>query len=80
MLSDASLYTVPTRTEVTRGQRRTVKVAPRLRLEVIARRHYVPRIVQAIERIPGASTYLQIIDAQIIDAQIIESVGVDATN
>ena len=80
VLSDASLYTVPTRTEVTRGQRRTVEFAPRLRLEVIAEEHYVPRIVQAIERIPGASTYLQIIDAQIIDAQIIESVGVDATN
>ena len=51
VLSEASLYTEPARTDV-RGQRRTVEFDRRLRLEVIAEEHRVPRIVQATQGSP----------------------------
>src|SRR5277367_4261005 len=66
VLSEASLYTGTGRTEVTRGQRRTVDFDSRLRLEVIAAAADVPRVVEAIRGIPGASTYLQVLDAQLM--------------
>jgi ammonium transporter, Amt family len=75
ILSEASMYTETARPEVTRGQRRMVEFDPRLRLEVIADVHDVPRVAQAIQRIPGASTYLQV-----IDAQLAESVGAGASD
>jgi len=65
VLSEASLYTQASRTEVFRGQRRVVEFEPRLRLEVTATESDVPRVVQAIQRIPGAGPYLQVIDARL---------------
>jgi ammonium transporter, Amt family len=63
VLSEANTYTESARTEVTRGQRRRVEFDPRLRLEVIAREHDVPDIIGAIQGLPGAGTYVQVIDA-----------------
>jgi ammonium transporter, Amt family len=68
VLSEASLYTRTSRTEVFRGQRRIVEFDPRLRLEVTAAEPDVQRVVQAIERIPGAATFLQVIDASLTAA------------
>jgi Amt family ammonium transporter len=68
VLSDASLYTRASRTEVFRGQRRVVEFEPRLRLEVTTAPSDLPRVVQAIQRIPGASTYLQVSDACLPEA------------
>jgi ammonium transporter len=65
VLSEASLYTQAPRTEMFRGQRRVVEFEPRLRLEVAAAESDVPQLVQAIQRIAGAGTYLQVIDAQL---------------
>jgi hypothetical protein len=62
------LYTRAPRTEVFRGQRRTIAFDPRLRLEVTAPESDVHRVVQAIEQIPGVSTYLQVIDASLAAA------------
>ena len=44
-----------------------VEFDPRLRLEVTAKESDVQRVVQAIQRIPGASTYLQVIDARLTE-------------
>ena len=63
VLSEASLYTSAPRTEVYRGQRRKVAFDPRLRLEVTVKKSDVRRVVQAIQQIPGISTYPQVIDA-----------------
>jgi ammonium transporter, Amt family len=63
VLSEASLYTQASRTEVFRGQHRVVEFEPRLRLEVTAAESDVQRVVQAIRRIHGASTYVHVIDA-----------------
>jgi|SRR5215469_9785033 len=63
VLSEASLYTQASRTEVFRGQRRVVEFEPRLRLEVTAEESDVQRVVQAIQSIPGAGTFPQVIDA-----------------
>jgi Amt family ammonium transporter len=68
VLSEASLYTSTPRTEVFRGQRRKVAFDPRLRLEVTVPESNVQRVVQAIRRIPGVSTYLQVIDASLAAA------------
>jgi ammonium transporter, Amt family len=68
VLSEASLYTQASRTEMFRGQRRVVEFDPRLRLEVTAEESDVQRVVQAIERVPGVSTYLQVIDARLTEA------------
>jgi hypothetical protein len=65
VLSEASLYTKTSRTEVFRGQRRIVEFDPRLRLEVTAAEPDVRSVVQAIERIPGAATFVQVIDASL---------------
>jgi hypothetical protein len=51
-----------------RGQRRVVEFEPRLRLEVAAAESDVPRVVQAIQRIPGVGAYLQVIDAHLPEA------------
>lgn len=68
VLSEASLYTRAPRTEVLRGQRRTVQFDPRLRLEVTVAGPDVPRVVQVIQRLPGVGTYLQVIDARLTQA------------
>jgi ammonium transporter, Amt family len=68
VLSEASLYTSTPHTEVFRGQRRKVAFDPRLRLEVTVPKSEAHRMVQAIERIPGISTYPQIIDASLAAA------------
>lgn len=68
VLSEASLYTYTPRTEVFRGQRRKIAFDPRLRLEVIVPESDVQRVVQAMQRIPGVSTYLQVIDASLAAA------------
>ena len=65
VLSEASLYTKTPHTEMFRGQRRVVEFEPRLRLEVTAAESDVPRVVQAIQGIAGAGTYLQVIDARL---------------
>jgi nitrogen regulatory protein PII len=65
VLSEASLYIHPPRTEVFRGQRRKIAFDPRLRLEVTVAESDVQRAVQAMQRVPGASTYLQVIDASL---------------
>ena len=57
------MYTGTQRTEVFRGQPRRVDFGARLRLEVLAAESDAQRVVEAIRRIPGASTYLQVIDA-----------------
>jgi len=57
------LYIGTSRTEVFRGQRRKVEFDARLRLEVLAEESDVQRVIEAIRRIPGAVTYLQVIDA-----------------
>jgi nitrogen regulatory protein PII len=62
------LYTSAPRTEVYRGQRRKVAFDPRLRLEVTVPESDVRRVVQVIDRIPGTSTYLQVIDASLTSA------------
>jgi nitrogen regulatory protein PII len=62
------LYTQASRTEVFRGQRRVVEFEPRLWLEMTAKEADVQRVVQAIERISCASTYLQVIDALLTEA------------
>jgi Amt family ammonium transporter len=72
VLSEASMYTQAPRTEVFRGQRRMVEVEPRLRLEVTAAESDVPRVLHAIQRIPGASNYNYL---QVIDAHLIKTVG-----
>jgi nitrogen regulatory protein PII len=64
VLSEASIYIQAQRTEVFRGQRRMVEFEPRLRLEVTVAESDVQRVLHAIQRIPGASTYLQVIDAR----------------
>ena len=46
-----------------RGQPRRVDFGARLRLEVLAAESDAQRVVEAIRRIPGASTYLQVVDA-----------------
>ena len=63
VLSEASVYTGTQRTEVFQGQPRRVDFGARLRLEVLAAESDAQRVVEAIRRIPGASTYLQVIDA-----------------
>jgi ammonium transporter len=63
VLSEASVYTRASRTEVFRGQRQMIEFEPRLRLEVTAPDSDVQRVTQAIQEIPGASTFLQVIDA-----------------
>ena len=68
VLSEASLYTNASRTEMFRGQPRLVEFEPRLRLEVSAAESDVPRVVQAIKRIAGAGAYLQVIDARLPEA------------
>jgi nitrogen regulatory protein PII len=68
VLSEASLYTSAPRTEVSRGQRRKIAFDPRLRLEVTVPESDVRRVVQVIQRIPGTSTYLQVIDASLTAA------------
>jgi ammonium transporter, Amt family len=68
VLSEASLYTSAPRTEVFRGRRRKVAFDPRLRLEVTVPDSDVQRVVQAIRRIPGVSSYLQVIDASLTAA------------
>jgi nitrogen regulatory protein PII len=68
VLSEVSLYTRAPRVEVARGQRRIVEFDPRLRIEVTAAECDVPGVVQAIGRIPGASTYVQVIDAGVTNA------------
>jgi len=68
VLSEASLYTSAPRTEVFRGQRRRVAFDPRLRLEVTVPEPDVQHVVQAIRRIPGVSTYPQVIDARLAPA------------
>ena len=68
VLSEASLYTPAPRTEVFRGQRRKIAFDPRLRLEVTVPESDVQCVVQAIRRIPGISTYLQVIDASLTAA------------
>ena len=68
VLSEASLYTPAPRMEVFRGQRRKIAFDPRLRLEVTVPESDVQRVVQAIRRIPGISTYLQVIDASLTAA------------
>jgi ammonium transporter, Amt family len=68
VLSEASLYTEPSRTQVIRGQRRRVEFDARLRLEVTAEEPDVQRVVQAIQRTRCASTYLQVIDASFTEA------------
>jgi nitrogen regulatory protein PII len=68
VVSEASLYTPTPRTEVFRGQRRTIPFDPRLRLEVTVPESDVQRVVQAIRRIPGVATYLQVIDASLTAA------------
>jgi ammonium transporter, Amt family len=68
VLSEASLYTSAPRTEVFRGQRRKVTFDPRLRLEVTVPESDVQRLVQAMRRIPGVGTYLQVIDASLAAA------------
>ena len=68
VLSEASLYTSAPRTEVFRGQRRKVAFDPRLRLEVTVKKSDVQRVVQAIQQIPGISTYPQVIDAGLAPA------------
>jgi ammonium transporter, Amt family len=68
VLSEASLYTKAPHTEMLRGQRRVVEFEPRLRLEVTAAPSDVPRVVQAIKRIAGVGTYLQVIDARFPEA------------
>jgi len=67
-VSEASLYIPAPRTEVFRGQRRKIAFDPRLRLEVTVPESDVQRVVQAIRRIPGISTYLQVIDASLTAA------------
>ena len=57
------MYTGTQRTEVFRGQPRRVDFGARLRLEVLAAESDAQRVVEAIRRIPGASIYLQVIDA-----------------
>ena len=68
VLSEASLYTKTPHTEMLRGQRRVVEFEPRLRLEVTVAEPDVQRVVQAIQRIAGAGTYLQVIDARLPEA------------
>jgi nitrogen regulatory protein PII len=68
VLSEASLYTQQSRREVFRGQRRIVEFDPRLRLEVTAAESDVPRLVRAIQQLPGASSYMQVIDAHLTEA------------
>jgi len=68
VLSEASLYTSAPRTEVFRGQRRKVTFDPRLRLEVTVPESDMQRLVQAMRRIPGVGTYLQVIDASLAAA------------
>jgi hypothetical protein len=57
------VYTGTQRTEVFRGQPRRVDFGARLRLEVLAAESDAQRVVEAVRRIPDASTYLQVIDA-----------------
>jgi nitrogen regulatory protein PII len=68
VLSEASLFTQTPHIEVFRGQRRVVEFEPRLRVEVTAAESDVARVVQAIQRIPGAGTSLQVIDARLPEA------------
>lgn len=63
VLSEASLYTQASRTEMFRGQRRVVEFDPRLRVEVTTDESNVQRVAQALRGIPGATTYLQIVNA-----------------
>jgi nitrogen regulatory protein PII len=63
VLSEASLYTSAPRTGVFRGQRRRVTFDPRLQLEVTVPKFDLECVVQAIQRFPGISPYLQVIDA-----------------
>ena len=67
VLSEASAYTTNPRTEVVRGQSRMVEFDPRLRLEVIAEERDVAQVVDAIRRMPGVSSYLQVLDANFIE-------------
>ena len=68
VLSEASLFTQAPHTEVFRGQRRVVEFEPRLRVEVTAAESDVARVVRAIQRIPGAGTSVQVIDARLPEA------------
>jgi Amt family ammonium transporter len=70
VLSEASSYTSDPRTEVVRGQPRMVEFDPRLRLEVIAEEPNVTRVVEAIRRMRGVSSYLQVLDADFIEPAV----------
>ena len=65
VLSEASLYTKASRMEMFRGQRREVAFDPRLRVDVTTEASNVQHVAQALQRAPGASTYLQVIDTQV---------------
>ena len=73
VLSEASAYTTNPRTEVVRGQSRMVEFDPRLRLEVIAEERDVARVVDAIRRMPGVSSYLQVLDANFIEPVVADA-------
>jgi hypothetical protein len=45
-----------------------IEFEPRLLLEVTAPESDVQRVTQAIQQVPDASTYLQVIDAQVTGA------------
>ena len=60
VLSQASVYGANPRTEVMRGHRRSVEFAPVLRLEVLVNEQDVPRVVNAVHTLPGASQYVQV--------------------
>ncbi len=62
VVSEASLYSRTPRTEVFRGQRRALEFDARLRVEVTVEKSNVQRVLEAIQRIPGASRYLQVTD------------------
>jgi ammonium transporter, Amt family len=65
VLSEASLYMQAPRTEILRGQGREVAFDPRLRVEVTTEETNVRRVAQALHRLIGASTYLQVVNAQV---------------
>jgi nitrogen regulatory protein PII len=73
VLSEASAYTTNPRTEVVRGQSRMVEFDPRLRLEVIAKERNVTRVVDAIRRMSGVSSYLQVLDADFIEPVVTDA-------
>jgi ammonium transporter len=73
VLSEASAYTTNPRTEIVRGQARMVEFDRRLRLEVIVEERDVTRVVDAIRRMPGVSSYLQVLDADFIEPAVADA-------